>query len=97
MFFIYEVAAVSAIVQTGLALPMVVYFHRVGISGVSANMFVVPLMGVVVPAGFVAVFTGWAWAAKLAGGLLWISQQVVTGTPGWSRHGGSRRLPCGWV
>jgi competence protein ComEC len=77
LLFIYEVAAVSAIVQAGLALPMVVYFHRVGISGVSANMIVVPLMGVVVPAGFVAVFTGWAWAAKLAGGLLWISQQVV--------------------
>jgi len=37
---------------------MVVYFHRVGISGLSANTFVVPLLGVVVPLGFVAVFTG---------------------------------------
>ena len=69
-FFIYEVVAVSAIVQLGLALPMVVYFHRVGVSGLSANAFVVPLMGVVVPAGFVAVFTGWDWVAKLAGLLL---------------------------
>jgi competence protein ComEC len=59
-FFAYEVTVVSAIVQIGLALPMVVYFHRVGISGLSANAFIVPLMGLVVPIGFVAVLTGWA-------------------------------------
>ena len=63
--------------QIGLALPMVVYFHRVGISGLSANAFVVPLMGLTVPAGFVAVFTGWVWVARLAGGFLWLSQRVV--------------------
>ena len=56
--------AISAVVQLGLALPMVVYFHRVGFSGLSANAFVVPLMGVVVPVGFVAIFTGWHWVAQ---------------------------------
>jgi len=66
-FFVYEIAAVSAVIQLGLALPMVVYFHRLGISGLSANVLVVPLMGVAVPAGFVAVFTGWTWAARFAG------------------------------
>jgi competence protein ComEC len=76
-FFVYEVVAVSAIVQLGLALPMVVYFHRVGISGLSANAFIVPVMSVVVPAGFVAVFTGWHWLARSVGGLLWLSQKVV--------------------
>ncbi len=78
LFFIYEVSVVSAIVQVGLALPMVVYFHRVGISGLSANVFVVPLMGLIVPVGFVAVFTGWVWVARLAGVLLWLSQRVVS-------------------
>jgi competence protein ComEC len=73
---------VSAIAQLGLALPMVVYFHRVGISGLSANTIVVPLMGLAVPAGFVSLFTGWAWAAKIAGALLWLSQRVVT----WHAH-----------
>ena len=77
LFFVYEVTVISAIVQIGLALPMVVYFHRVGISGLSANVFVVPLMGLIVPAGFVAVFTGWVWVARLAGGFLWLSQRVV--------------------
>jgi competence protein ComEC len=77
-FFVYELAAVSAVIQLGLALPMVVYFHRLGISGLSANVLVVPLMGVAVPVGFVAVFTGWAWAARLAGMLLALSQRVVS-------------------
>jgi len=78
LFFLYEVTVVSAVVQTGLALPMVVYFHRVGLSGLSANAFVVPLMGLVVPVGFVAVFTGFRGVAKIGAVLLWMSQRVVT-------------------
>jgi len=76
---------------------MVVYFHRIGLSGLSANAFVVPLMGLAVPLGFVAVFTGWAWVAKVAGVLLWLSQKVVywhaSVEPAW-------RIPprrCGWA
>ncbi|MBZ5617976.1 MAG: ComEC/Rec2 family competence protein [Acidobacteriia bacterium] len=78
LFFVYELTVVSAIAQLGLTLPMVVYFHRVGLSGLSANTFVVPLMGLAVPAGFVAVCTGFAWVAKIAGALLWLSQRVVS-------------------
>jgi competence protein ComEC len=77
VLFVYEIVLTSAVVQLGLALPMVVYFHRLGFSGLSANAFVVPLMGAVVPVGFVAVFTGWQWIAKVAGLLLWLSQKVV--------------------
>jgi len=78
LFFLYEMTLVSAIAQLGLTLPMVVYFHRVGLSGLSANTLVVPLMGLAVPAGFVAVFTGWHWVARIAGVLLWLSQRVVS-------------------
>ena len=77
LFFGYEIVLISAVIQLGLALPMVVYFHRLGLSGLSANAFVVPLMGLVLPVGFLAVFTGWHWLAKIAGGLLWLSQKVV--------------------
>jgi competence protein ComEC len=77
LLFVYEIAAISAVIQTGLALPMVVYFHRVGLSGLSANIFVVPLMGVAVPVGFVAVLTGWMWVAKFGGWLVGLSQTVV--------------------
>ena len=78
LFFVYEVVAISAIVQLGLALPMVVYFHRLGVSGLSANAFIVPLMGIVVPAGFVAIFTGWHWVARIVGVLLDVSHRVVS-------------------
>jgi competence protein ComEC len=77
LFFVYELVVTSAVVQLGLALPMVVYFHRVGFSGLSANAFVIPIMGFVIPAGFVAVFTGWGWVAAIAGKLLAISQFIV--------------------
>jgi competence protein ComEC len=77
-FFVWEIVIVSAVVQLGLALPMVVYFHRVGLSGLSANAFVVPLMGIVVPVGFVAIFTGWVWVARIAGLLLALSGRIVT-------------------
>jgi len=54
LFFLYQITAVSAVIQAGLALPMIVYFHRVGLSGLTANALVVPLMGLAIPVGFVA-------------------------------------------
>jgi competence protein ComEC len=77
VLLVYEIVLTSAVVQLGLALPMVIYFHRLGFSGLSANAFVVPLMSAVVPVGFLAVFTGWRWIANIAGLLLWLSQKVV--------------------
>ncbi len=77
LFFFFEVGVVSAVIQVGLALPMVVYFHRVGLSGLTANALVVPVMGVAVPVGFVALFTGWGWMAHAGGWLLGISQAIV--------------------
>ena len=82
LFYGFQLAVISAIVQIGLALPMVVYFHRVGFSGVSANAIVVPLMCAVIPVGFIAIFTGWAWVAKAAGWLLALSHMAVA----WHMH-----------
>ena len=82
LLFLYEIALISAVIQIGLALPMIVYFHRLGISGLSANALVVPVMGVAVPVGFVAVFTGWAWVAHLGGWLLQLSHAIVA----WHAH-----------
>ena len=77
IFFVFEIVAVSAVIQVGLALPMVVYFHRVGLTGLSANAFIVPIMGVAVPVGFLAIFTGSGWIAWLGGWLLSLSQVIV--------------------
>ncbi len=77
LFFFFDITVTSAIAQFGLALPMVVYFHRVGFSGLSANALVVPLMGIALPVGFAAVLTGWGWIAAAAAWLLSISQAIV--------------------
>ena len=82
LLYAFQLAVISAIVQLGLALPMVVYFHRIGFSGVSANAIVVPLMCAVIPVGFIAIFTGCAWVAKAAGWLLAASQVAVN----WHMH-----------
>jgi competence protein ComEC len=66
--FILEAVIVSACVQFGLALPMVSYFHRLSITGLSANIIVIPLLSLVVPLGFLSILTGWhavAWSTKL--------------------------------
>lgn len=75
--FAYEMVVISAVMQVGLALPMAIYFHRISFSGLSANVIIVPLLSLLVPVGFFAIFSGWALAARLAGWLLTLSEMVA--------------------
>ena len=75
--FFYDLFITSAVIQAGLALPMAIYFHRVSFTGLSANAVVVPLLGIVVPVGFLALFTGAHWIAAIAAFLLDLSQRTV--------------------
>ena len=59
LFYAYQLAVISAAIQIGLALPMAIYFHRISLTGISANILVVPLLGLVVPLGFLAILTMW--------------------------------------
>ncbi|HSB16312.1 MAG TPA: ComEC/Rec2 family competence protein [Bryobacteraceae bacterium] len=81
--YVYELAVVSAAVQVGLALPMALYFHRFSISGLSANLVVVPLTSILVPVGFLAIFTGWSLPARLAAWLLDATRLVVDAHARW--------------
>ncbi len=83
VFWAWELVVVSATVQVGLALAMTAYFHRLSLTGLTANLLVVPLLSLVVPVGFVAVFTGWALPAAVAGGLLGAAQRVADWHAGW--------------
>jgi len=51
---VFELLLVSAIMQMGLALPMAYYFHRATTIGLPANVAIVPLTQLLMPA---AVFT----------------------------------------
>lgn len=68
--FCAEMTLVSACIQFALALPMISYFHRLSVTGLSANIVVVPLLALVVPTGFAAILTGWHWIAWLTALLL---------------------------
>jgi competence protein ComEC len=87
LVFIAEAMIVSACIQFGLALPMADYFHRVSFTGLVANVIVVPLLSVVVPVGFAAIFTGWHWLGAIAAFCLHTAESVaawhVKFEPGW--------------
>jgi competence protein ComEC len=80
--FFFDLFITSAVIQAGLALPMAMYFHRISFTGLSANAIVVPLLGVVVPAGFLALFTGSHLIAACAAFLLDLSRRTVE----WHAH-----------
>ena len=65
---------VSLVVQVGLALPMAAHFHRVTWSGVLANVWVVPLLFVAVPAGLLGLLADSALVLDVA---LAASQTIV--------------------
>ena len=83
LIFSYELTLTSAMIQIGLALPMATYFHRVSFSGLSANAVIVPLLGLALPVGFLAVFTGWSVPARFAGWLLALSQSAAAWHASW--------------
>ncbi|MFN7933719.1 MAG: DNA internalization-related competence protein ComEC/Rec2 [Bryobacteraceae bacterium] len=68
--WIWETLLVSVAIQIGLALPMIIYFHRMSLSGVTANLIVTPLLTIAVPTGLIAVATGWAWPVWITGALV---------------------------
>lgn len=75
--FIGDTLIVSACVQFGLALPMVSYFHRLSVTGLSANIIVIPLLLLVVPIGFAAIATGWHGLGLAAAFLLHLAEAVA--------------------
>jgi competence protein ComEC len=77
VLFAVEMAVISTVIQIGLALPMAEYFHRVSLTGLSANLLICPLMEAVVPLGFAAILTNWHWVAALTGALLKFSARIA--------------------
>lgn len=77
IFYAYEMAVISTAIQIGMALPMAIYFHRISLSGFSANIIVVPLLALVVPIGFAAVFTGWHLPAAIAEWFLIAGEKIA--------------------
>lgn len=75
--YVYEIFVTSFFIQIGLALPMIVYFHRISLSGLSANVIVVPVLSAIVPLGFMAIATNSHLLANLCAWLLSVSRVAV--------------------
>lgn len=84
--FVLTMFIVSAAIQLALALPMVLYFHRLSVTGLSANVLATPVITLAIPVGFLAVLTGWGWAAQLAAGLLEFGARIVAWHGVWEPH-----------
>jgi competence protein ComEC len=76
--FCLQLMLLSACVQWMLAMPMILYFHRLSISGLTANVIIVPLVSLAIPFGFAAIATGWQLFATIALWMLKASQWAAT-------------------
>jgi len=81
-FAIWELIFLSAVMQMGLALPMAYYFHRAPTLGLPANLLVVPLTQLLMPAAIAALALGavWVWLAKIPVLLTTLALHGIMGT-----------------
>jgi competence protein ComEC len=78
----FELLLVSAVMQLGLALPMAYYFHRATTIGLPANVAVVPLTQLLMPAAILTIALGYVspLVAKIPALLTTLALQSITGT-----------------
>ena len=78
----WELLFVSAVMQVGLALPMAYYFNRATTIGLPANLIVVPLTQLMMPAAASALALGYIspWLAKLPVLLTAVALEGIAGT-----------------
>jgi len=81
-FAVFELLFISAVLQTGLALPMAYYFHRATTIGLPSNVVVVPLTQLMMPAAASAVALGYIspWLARIPVLLTTFALNWITGT-----------------
>ena len=82
---LYEVLAISALMQLGLALPMACYFHRATVMGLPANVLAIPLTELLMPAAVAGVSLGYISTAlaRIPALVTAIALEGITGTIRW--------------
>ena len=77
-----RILLVSAVMQMGLAFPMAYYFHRATTIGLPANIAVVPLTQLLMPAAILAISLGYIspLLAKIPALLTAFALRAITGT-----------------
>ncbi|MBZ5702149.1 MAG: DNA internalization-related competence protein ComEC/Rec2 [Acidobacteriia bacterium] len=96
-FRAWEIFLLSLVLQIGMLPMMALQFHRIALSGPLANLFAVPLTGVIVPLGFLTLGTAAVFhplGQVLALPLSWLTA-LLTHVAGWFSRlpHGSYRIP----
>ena len=60
---IVELIAVSCVVELAMTLPMAMYFHRITIVALPVNLFILPLLAILMPAALLTLVALFAWPA----------------------------------
>jgi competence protein ComEC len=78
----FELVSISLLMQISLSQLMAIYFHRATTLGLPANLVVVPLTGILMPAAVAAVSLGFVstWLAKLPALLTSFALTGIAGT-----------------
>jgi competence protein ComEC len=76
-----ELLTVSCVVELAMTLPMAIYFHRITIFALPVNIFILPLLAVLMPAALVTlvVLALWPSAAVLPAMLVTVFLHMGTG------------------
>jgi len=56
-----ELLVVSCVVELAMALPMAVYFHRITVFALPVNLFILPLLALLMPAALVTLLAVFVW------------------------------------
>jgi competence protein ComEC len=86
-----ELMFISALMQAGLVLLMAYHFHRATTMGMPANLSVIPLMQVLMPASAAALGLGYI-SSTLARPMVWVSGFALEGIAGTVHHLGGAHL-----
>ena len=76
-----ELFVVSCVVELAMTLPMAVYFHRITIFALPVNLFILPLLAVLMPAALLTVvmLVVWPAAAVIPGAVAALGLHVGVG------------------
>jgi competence protein ComEC len=85
LFGIAGLTAISITMQLGLALPMAYYFHRATSLAIPANLLLVPLLQLLMPAAALAIATSYIsfWLANIPAALAGFALSAITQTVHW--------------
>ncbi len=81
---VFELVVVSCVVELAMTLPMALYFHRITIFALPVNLFILPLLALLMPAALVTLITSLVWPAAAVAPAMFVAVPLHFGV--WLVH-----------